>query len=109
MLAGHSFLGLPLLPDALTRAASAAGVAGELSCSVVAWEMEGIQSSALSAELRVDDKIMLGGTERYGGFFDIPADDPRGLIVANTAMFTTLAELDRFVAALRQISRQGLG
>jgi selenocysteine lyase/cysteine desulfurase len=80
-----------------------------LSCSLVAWEMEGIDSGALTRLLRQRDKIMLGGTEPYRGFFGIPENNGRWIIVANTAMFTTLAELDRFVDALERIARDGIG
>jgi selenocysteine lyase/cysteine desulfurase len=87
----------------------ATGATRETSCSLVAWEVEGIDSAALTRALRVNDKILLGGTEPYAGFFGIPPEKARWIIVANTAMFTTLPELDRFVSVLRRVSRSGIG
>jgi selenocysteine lyase/cysteine desulfurase len=93
----------------LPRLRIATGSDPSVSCSLVAWEMEGIPSPALTLAFRTQDKIMLGGTEPYRGFFGIPDDKGRWIIVANTAMFTTLPELDRFVAALERVSRDGIG
>jgi hypothetical protein len=44
--------------------------------------------------------ILVGGTERYGGFFDIPEDRPRGLSIANAGVFTSPADVDKLAEAI---------
>jgi hypothetical protein len=49
--------------------------------------------------------VLTGGTEPYGGFFGIPADRPRSLRIANTALFTSPADVDRLAQAIETLPR----
>jgi hypothetical protein len=40
-----------------------------------------------------------------GGFFGIPADRPRSLRIANTALFTSPADVDRLAEAIETLPR----
>jgi selenocysteine lyase/cysteine desulfurase len=73
---------------------------------LVAWEFEGAERAVVRAELFDRRKILTGGTEAYHGVFGIPEDQPRSLHIANTAIFTTPEDVDRFADALEAISRQ---
>lgn len=72
-----------------------------LAASLVAWEVAGVSSDDLTRRL-ARHRISLGGSDLYAGFFGIPANAPRWLVLTNTAVFTTRAELDRFVRALER-------
>jgi selenocysteine lyase/cysteine desulfurase len=74
----------------------------EHRCSLTAWELEGKASRAVGDALRAR-KIYVGSSDPYSGFFGIPRDSPRALKISNTAIFTRLDELDRFVDALHRI------
>jgi hypothetical protein len=47
-----------------------------------------------------DRKVLVGGTERYGGFFGIPESSPRSLVIANAGIFTSTADVDRLAAGI---------
>jgi len=49
-------------------------------------------------------RLMVGRMELYRRFVGIPGDEGRSIMVTSTAMFTTLEDLDRFVAALDRIA-----
>jgi isopenicillin-N epimerase len=72
-----------------------------LCASLMTWEVEGVDSGDLATRLR-RQRIALGRTGRFAGFFGIPEAAPRELILTNTSLFTTRSELDRFVAILRR-------
>jgi isopenicillin-N epimerase len=78
--------------------------APEHRCSLTAWELEGKASRAVGDALRAR-KIYVGSSDPYAGFFGIPYDRPRELKISNTAIFTRLDELDRFVAALSEAAK----
>lgn len=72
----------------------------DLAASLVAWEVEGLDSGTL-AERLARHRIALGGSDLYAGFFGIPANEPRWLLLANTALCTSRDDLDWFVDRLR--------
>jgi selenocysteine lyase/cysteine desulfurase len=76
----------------------------EHRCSLTAWELEEGDPRAVGAALR-ERGVYVGSSDPYAGFFDIPLDRPRALTISNTAMFTRLDELDRFVDALKAVAR----
>jgi hypothetical protein len=47
-------------------------------------------------------ELQVGGTESYGGFFGIPADRPRSLLIANAGVLTSPADVDRLADAIDQ-------
>jgi selenocysteine lyase/cysteine desulfurase len=71
---------------------------------LVAWEFTGRQRQDVRAVL-TKHNLFVGGTESYAGFFGIPADRPRSLFIANTALFTSPGDVDRLLAALRNIAQ----
>jgi selenocysteine lyase/cysteine desulfurase len=76
----------------------------EHRCSLTAWELEGRDARTVGDALR-ERKIYVGSSDPYAGFFGIPSDRPRELKISNTAIFTRLDELDRFVAALSRLAK----
>lgn len=71
---------------------------------LVAWELDGIDGLRVRQVL-TDRHLLVGGTERYAGFFGIPEDRPRGLFIANAGVFTSLAEVDRLAEAIELAAR----
>jgi hypothetical protein len=47
-----------------------------------------------------DRHILVGGTELYGGFFNIPETAPRRLFCPNVGVCTSPADVDRLAAAI---------
>jgi selenocysteine lyase/cysteine desulfurase len=76
----------------------------EHRCSLTAWELEGRDPRTVGDALR-ERKIYVGSSDPYAGFFGIPSDRPRELKISNTAIFTRLDELNRFVAALSRLAK----
>jgi selenocysteine lyase/cysteine desulfurase len=76
----------------------------EHRCSLTAWELEGRDRRAVGAALRARG-VYVGSSDPYAGFFGIPLERPRALTISNTAMFTRLDELDRFVDTLKAVAR----
>jgi selenocysteine lyase/cysteine desulfurase len=72
---------------------------------LVAWEFAGRDREEVRAVL-ARHRILVGGTESYAGFFGIPADRPRRLFVANTALFTAPADAERLRSALEEVARR---
>jgi selenocysteine lyase/cysteine desulfurase len=72
--------------------------------ALVAWEFAGRRNEDVRAVL-TKHKLLVGGTESYAGFFDIPADRPRSLFIANSALFTSPSDVDRLSAAVEAIAR----
>jgi selenocysteine lyase/cysteine desulfurase len=70
---------------------------------LVAWEFEGRRHEDVRAVL-TKHQLLVGGTESYSGFFHIPADRPRSLFIANTALFTSPSDVDRLLTALRAVA-----
>lgn len=70
---------------------------------LVAWELEGLDRTRVRQVL-VDRNILVGGTERYGGFFGIPETSPRSLMIANAGVFTSTADVDRLAEAIETAS-----
>jgi selenocysteine lyase/cysteine desulfurase len=66
---------------------------------LVAWELAGVDHAPIRQVLR-DRNILVGGTERYGGFFGIPESSPRSLFIANAGIFTSPADVDRLAEAI---------
>jgi hypothetical protein len=69
-----------------------------------AWDFAGRRREDVRAVL-TKHALYVGGTESYAGFFDIPTDRPRSLFLANTALFTSLSDVDRLSAALDDIAK----
>ncbi len=76
----------------------------ELSCSLLAFEVRGKTYAEVTRPLR-EKKIGLSGAFINGRFGE-PANW-REPILANPALFTTTADLDLFVQALRELLRDG--
>lgn len=66
---------------------------------LVAWELEGIDRTHVR-QILTDRRILVGGTEEYGGFFGIPETAPRSLMIANAGVFTSPADVDRLAEAI---------
>ncbi|HEY7699570.1 MAG TPA: hypothetical protein VIE88_14200 [Vicinamibacteria bacterium] len=86
---------MPVLPG--FRAA--VRVHPELCSGLVAWELEGVGESRVREALRAR-QVLAGYTEAYAGFFGIPEDRPRGLVIANAGVFTSLEDVDRLAEAI---------
>ncbi len=67
---------------------------------LLSWELAGRDSAELARDLDTRYKILSGLTERYAGFFGIPEDRPRPLLITNVGLFTTPAEVDRLAEAI---------
>jgi isopenicillin-N epimerase len=66
---------------------------------LVAWELADADRARVRQVL-TDRNILVGGTERYGGFFGIPESSPRSLFIANAGIFTSPADVDRLAEAI---------
>jgi selenocysteine lyase/cysteine desulfurase len=68
---------------------------------LVAWELDG-RERARVRQLFTDRAVplLVGGTESYAGFFDIPEDRPRSLFVANVGVFTSPQDVDSLAEAI---------
>lgn len=66
---------------------------------LVAWELADADRARVRQILR-DRNILVGGTERYGGFFGIRESSPRSLFIANAGIFTSPADVDRLAEAI---------
>jgi selenocysteine lyase/cysteine desulfurase len=67
---------------------------------LLSWELAGRDSGELAKDLDARFKVLNGLTERYSGFFGIPEDRPRPLLISNVGLFTTPAEVDRLAEAI---------
>lgn len=72
---------------------------------LMSWELTGRDSGELAKELDARHQILTGLTERYTGFFGIPEDRPRSLLITNVALFTAPTEVDRLADAIEQLAR----
>jgi isopenicillin-N epimerase len=70
---------------------------------LVAFEIDGVSPTELAEAIRARG-VLTGGTERYGGFFGIPATAPRSLRVVNASLFTAPADVDRLADALEAVN-----
>lgn len=50
-------------------------------------------------------RVILCGTEPYGGVFGIPADRPQSVFAVNAAVYTSPGDIDRFVEVLHEMAR----
>lgn len=71
---------------------------------LAAWEIEGIDRARLRQVL-VERRVSVGGTEDYGGFFGIPAEAPRSLMIANAGVFTSTSDVDQLADAIEAAGR----
>lgn len=71
--------------------------------AMVAFEMRDVPAERMFSTMRARG-VLIGGTDRYAGFFDIPADAPRSLAIANAAVFTSPADVDRLADALESLA-----
>jgi selenocysteine lyase/cysteine desulfurase len=79
-----------------------------MSGSLVTWELQGRDSAAIARHLGLKKKVLLGTTDAFTGLFGDPKAKPRGLILTNTAMFTSEKEVDRFASLLEEVARSDL-
>jgi len=75
----------------------------EHSAGLTAWELEGRPRLQVARSLR-EHGVLTGGTGPYAGFFGIPADQPRSLNIANTAIFTSPSDVDRLAEAIADVA-----
>lgn len=73
---------------------------------LVAWELQGLDRARIRQVL-TDRRILVGGTEQYGGFFGIPEEAPRSLMIANAGVFTSPADVDRLAEAIEAAAAMG--
>jgi selenocysteine lyase/cysteine desulfurase len=74
-------------------------------CSgLIGWEWAGRPADSVAARMR-EAMVYSGGTEQYGGVFGIPQTAPRWLFCTNTAVFTSLADVDRLADTIEAIAR----
>jgi cysteine desulfurase / selenocysteine lyase len=82
------------------KAFRAAVVLDPAQCAgLVGFELTGKQYRDVRKTL-TDHRVLVGGTERYGGFFGIPADTPRSLFCPNVGLCTSRDDVDRLAEAL---------
>jgi selenocysteine lyase/cysteine desulfurase len=72
---------------------------------LVAWELDGTVPDAVRKVLS-ENRVRIGRTESYAGFFGIPADAPRFLFIANAAPFTLTADVDHLAEAIDEAVRK---
>ena len=73
---------------------------------LVAWEIAGVPRVRVREAL-TRRRLLVGGTEAYGGFFGIPLDEPRSLFIANTGVFTSVADVDQLAEAIEEAGTSG--
>ncbi len=73
---------------------------------LVGWELAGIDRARVR-QLFTERRLLVGGTESYGGFFDIPEDQPRSLFCPNIGPFTSPEDVDRLADAIEAAGRLG--
>ena len=61
---------------------------------LVAWELTGIAPDAVRQVLSAN-RVRVGRTDTYAGFFGIREDAPRFLFIANVGPFSSTADVDR--------------
>jgi cysteine desulfurase/selenocysteine lyase len=71
---------------------------------LVAWELTGMAPDAVRKVLS-ENRVRVGRTESYAGFFGIPENAPRALFIANTGPFTSLEDVDRLADAIEMAGR----
>lgn len=71
---------------------------------LVAWELAGTDPNVVRKIFR-ENRVRNGTTESYTGFFNIPEKAPRFLFIANTAPFTSVADVDRLADAMEAAER----
>lgn len=71
---------------------------------LVAWELAGTDPNVVRKIFR-EKRVRNGRTESYAGFFEIPAEAPRFLFIANAAPFTSAADVDRLADAIEAAER----
>lgn len=80
-----------------------------MSAGLVTWEIEGRDAGALARHLGRQRHVLMGMTDPVMAIFGIPEGRPRALILTNTAMFTSEAEVDRFAALLEEVHAGPVG
>jgi len=75
-----------------------------LSCSLLSFDLTEGKRSDVTRALWQQHKIMLGGAY-VDGEFGKP-ETWREITLCNTALFTTLEQLDKFAAALKKALRE---
>ena len=71
---------------------------------LVAWELTGISPSAVRKVL-AENRVRVGRTESYAGFFGIPQSAPRFLFIANAGPFTSTQDVDRLAETIAVVAR----
>jgi selenocysteine lyase/cysteine desulfurase len=75
----------------------------EMSCSLMSYDTIGVSRAGVAQVLWQQHKILLGGAQ-VSGEFGKP-ETWRGITICNTALFTPLTDLDRFVSTLKKVLR----
>lgn len=71
---------------------------------LVAWELAGIAPNAVRKVLS-ENRVRVGRTESYAGFFGIPENAPRFLFIANCGPFTSTGDVDRLADVIETAAR----
>ena len=71
---------------------------------LVAWELAGTDPKAVR-KVFGERRVRNARTESYAGFFGIPEKAPRFLFIANTAPFTSIADVDRLADAIEAAAK----
>jgi selenocysteine lyase/cysteine desulfurase len=77
----------------------------QLSCSLLSFDLTEVRRGDLTRPLWEQHKVMLGGAQ-VDGKFGMP-ETWREITLCNTALFTTVEQLDRFASALKKELRKG--
>ena len=72
---------------------------------LVAWELNGMPPDAVR-KVFSENRVRVGRTESYAGFFGIPEDAPRFLFIANVGLFSSTADVDRLADAIDAAARE---
>ena len=71
---------------------------------LVGFELSGKSPTAVRDALN-KRHVIVGGTERYAGFFGIPENEPRSLFCPNAGLCTSPDDVDRLAEAIEVASR----
>jgi isopenicillin-N epimerase len=88
----------------LTKFRSAVTLDPAQCAGLVAWELAGIPPSAVRAVL-AENRVRVGRTESYAGFFGIPESAPRFLFITNAGPFTSTQDVDRLADTIEAAAR----
>ena len=72
---------------------------------LVAWELNGAAPGTVRRVFS-ENRVRVGRTESYAGFFSIPEDAPRFLFIANVGPFSSTVDVDRLADAIDAAARE---